>query len=537
MHRLIATLGLVLASMVGSVRGDAYVVTLDPEVVGASGDGASGGGAGRLILFFITETSPRWSKTQPMEAPFFGKMQPVASVAVKELKPGESVTVDGSALAFPESLDNLNGPIRVQAVLDVDETERSHEQGPGNFYSDVVEATVSSTSEDHITLTLANVIKPRKVQQDTDTVKWIRMRSDLLSDFYGRDVYHLAGVALPSAYNDPDSKRTHWPTVYVIPGYGGRFDDRHEGAADYAQTLAHPGVPDIAPNAVYVVLDPESPLGHHGFVDSPSNGPRATALVKELIPHLEKEFRLVAKPEARIITGHSSGGWTSLWLALTYPQVFGACWSSAPDPVDFSAFQMTDLYHDQSMYVDAQGNDTPSFRRPANSDGDMATLMTVRQEARTEHALNPDGGSGQQWDAWEAMFSPRDSVTGMPKPMFDATTGAIDQEVVSEWAKHDIARLVTENWDQYGPIMTNNVRLACGEWDSFFLNRAVERLKTKTDGLRGEQSGDGYILLVPRATHETLPRSIGVRWNGEMRTYLIELGLQDDDEKPATKQE
>jgi hypothetical protein len=130
MHRLIATLGLVLASMVGSVRGDAYVVTLDPEVVGASGDGASGGGAGRLILFFITETSPRWSKTQPMEAPFFGKMQPVASVAVKELKPGESVTVDGSALAFPESLDNLNGPIRVQAVLDVDETERSHEQGP-----------------------------------------------------------------------------------------------------------------------------------------------------------------------------------------------------------------------------------------------------------------------------------------------------------------------------------------------------------------------------------------------------------------------
>jgi hypothetical protein len=81
------------------------------------------------------------------------------------------------------------------------------------------------------------------------------------------------------------------------------------------------------------------------------------------------------------------------------------------------------------------------------------------------------------------------------------------------------------------------VRLACGEWDSFFLNRAVERLKTKTDGLRGEQSGDGYILLVPRATHETLPRSIGVRWNGEMRTYLIELGLQDDDEKPATKQE
>lgn len=519
---------------VSIARADSYVVTLDPEVASDKSPQT-----GRLILFFITENSPRWSKTQPMEAPFFGRPQPVASIAVKELKPGDSTTIDGSAFAFPESLDKLNGPVRVQAVLDVDGTERSHEQGPGNFFSDVLEATVSASSDDHVTLTLSNVIQPRQAPKDTDTVKWIRLRSDLLSEFYGRDVYHLAGVALPPAYNDPASKRTHWPALYVIPGYGGRFDDKHDGAADYAQTLAHPAVAGIAPYAVYVVLDPESPLGHHGFVDSPCNGPCGTALVKELIPHLEKEFRLVSKTEARIVTGHSSGGWTSLWLALSHPETFGACWSSAPDPVDFSAFQMTDLYHDASMFDDAEGNPTPSFRRPANSSGEMLTLMTVRQEVQTEHALNPTGGSGQQWDAWEAMFSPRDPATGMPRPMFDGITGKIDHNVVNDWANHDIAKLVTEHWDQYGSIMNNNIRLACGEWDSFFLNRAVEQLKAKTDKLRGDpRGGEGYILLVERATHETLPRKIGAQWNSEMRKYLIDRGLQDDDDaKPASKHE
>jgi S-formylglutathione hydrolase FrmB len=391
----------------------------------------------------------------------------------------------------------------------------------------VLSATVSKSGEDKIELTLTQVIPPCAWPSDTDTVKWIKLRSKLLSDFYGRDVYHLAGVALPPEYNNPSAARREWPVVYVIPGYGGRFDDRHGGAADYAHTLATPGVPDGAPNAVYVVLDPESPLGHHGFVDSPNNGPRGTALVTELIPHLEKEFRLVAKPEARLLTGHSSGAWTSLWLQLNHAEVFGGCWASAPDPVDFSAFQLTDLYSDASVYESSTGEATGSFRRPKNTQGEMMVLMTVRQEAQMEHALDPTGGSGQQWAAWDAMFSPRDEATGMPQPMFDGVTGAIDKSIFNNWSHFDIAKLVTGNWNKYGPVMIDKVHLACGEWDSFYLNRAVERFKQKVDALRDDAPGSGYIILVPRATHETLLGVVGTRFNTEMREHLIKNGLQE----------
>ena len=111
--------------------------------------------------------------------------------------------------------------------------------------------------------------------------------------------------------------------------------------------------------------------------------------------------------------------------------------------------------------------------------------MTVRQECLMEHAIDPSGGSGGQWDAWEAMFSPRDPATGRPRPMFDARSGAIDRAVVEAWSRFDIARLVTGDWERFGPILRGRVRLACGAQDSFYLNRAVERLREKAAQLPG----------------------------------------------------
>jgi len=289
---------------------------------------------GRLMLFFITEMDGRWWGRSPGTCPFWSPPQPIASVPVRDLAPGGAVEIDATSVSFPSSLDALDGPARIQAVLDVDDTERSHVRGPGNIFSEVVTAELDPDREDHVRLTLQRRVGKRRLPPERENLKWIKLRSPSLSAFYGRDVFHLAGVALPPGYLDDDAPRREWPTIYRIPGYGGRF----VGATDEARMLATAGIEDIAPMAVHVVLDPESPLGHHGFVDSPNHGPRGTALVRELIPYLEGEFRLVARPEARVVTGYSSGGWSALWLELRWPDVFGACWASAPDPVDFSAF-------------------------------------------------------------------------------------------------------------------------------------------------------------------------------------------------------
>ncbi|MFO0872512.1 MAG: alpha/beta hydrolase-fold protein [Phycisphaerales bacterium] len=376
---------------------------------------------------------------------------------------------------------------------------------------------------------------------------WITLRSDLLSRHWGRDTFLRCGVALPKGYHDVNHPRRSWPAIYVVPGFGGR--DR--GAVRYVRMLHTRGAEELAPPAVHIVLDPEGPYGHHGFADSVANGPVGTALVTELIPYLERRFRLIAKPEARFVTGHSSGAWSALWLTLHAPETFGGCWASAPDPVDFHAFQMTDLYRDPSLFEMADGTDTPSFRTPA-APGVDKVRMTVRQEIGVEHAMAPDGDSGQQWGAWLAMFSALDATTGKPRWMIDPVAGTIHPEVIAlDWSKYDIAKLVDADWERYKAILPR-IRLAVGTQDSFYLNRAVTRwrnalaqrqapTRATSDGATpaaatapaelpadGEMTlgdGPGYIWIIRNATHDSIMAPTTLRWAKEMRQAIEQSGL------------
>ena len=94
---------------------------------------------------------------------------------------------------------------------------------------------------------------------------------------------------------------------------------------------------------VHVFLDASFTTGHHVFADSVNNGPWGRALTEEFIPHLEKQFRLIPKTSARFLTGHSSGGWSTMWLEVNYPDVFGGTWSTSPDPVDLHSFTGIDV--------------------------------------------------------------------------------------------------------------------------------------------------------------------------------------------------
>jgi hypothetical protein len=510
---------------------DSYTVRIDPSIEMEPR-------GGRVILLFVVDDGrPRPPHSAlngpPLYAPFYDDPQPIASVAVENFGPGDSITInDENAVVFGGPLAELDGKVRVQAIFNHDTTERSHEQGPGNVYSDVVSIDLREQRPDGFEIVLRNVIPPMRMPPDQADLKWIEFRSEMLSEFYGRDVYHRAGVALPPGYNDPDHPRQEWPVVYVIGGFG----SRHTQAFSYALMYRTPGVEEVAPLAVVIVLDPESPLGHHGFTETENHGPRGTALVKEFIPHLEKEFRIVAKPQARIVTGHSSGGWTSLWLQLQWPDVFGACFSSAPDPIDFTAFQKSNIYEDESMFVMSDGSETPSYRKVSFEREDVV-LMTVREEVGMEYALHPLGGSGQQWDTWAAMFSPKDEETGFPKRLFDPLTGKIDRSIAESWKKFDIARLVREDWDNYGPIVTERVRLVCGELDDYYLHPAVERFRDLVEEKTGKpmEAGDerrttlegGYVLIHPYATHDNMIAYITNRWNREMRLHLKRHGLMD----------
>ncbi|MFM9144568.1 MAG: alpha/beta hydrolase-fold protein, partial [Phycisphaerales bacterium] len=307
---------LLVAQAPGSpVPTDRIRITLPADRASLLGGGPA---AGRMLLLLCSDTQvgPR---ARPLDAPFFRAPQPMYSVPVERLVPGQAIELGADALSFPAPVAELDGAFRVQAVFDRF-TDEPGPDAPGNLASLVQTVTFGRAATDDVRLELVDALEPEPLPS-APNLRWFELRSELLSTALGRPVTMRAGVALPPGWDDPDHRRRMFPAVYVVPGFGGR----HTGADTFARMLSTPGSTPVVPQAAWIVLDPEGPLGHHGFVDSAANGPRARALVEEFIPALERQFRLVRRPEARIVTGHSSGGWSALWLQLTHPETFGAC--------------------------------------------------------------------------------------------------------------------------------------------------------------------------------------------------------------------
>ncbi len=485
--------------------GDEVVVTFDAKTRDEPA-------TGRLILLM----AKAGSGADPLDAPFWNDPQPICSMAVENVTPGEAMRIGDVEATFPGPISTLDGSYTVRAVLDVDRTTGGFNNCAANLVSDPVTVNWRRGQDDHVEIALTGHIEMPQVQ-DTDRVKEVVLRSERLSAFFGRDVELRAGVVLPKGYDEQPDRR--FAAVYRSPGFGGRHFDA------WSRSDRHGAIDE---QVVNIYLDPDGPNNHHLFVNSANNGPVGDALVHELIPELEKRFRLVAKPEARLLNGHSSGGFTSVWLQVNYPETFGGCWATGPDPVDFRAFQLVNVYDDDNAYVDAEGHDRPSVVMGGH------TVCTIRQENGMEYALDPDGGAGQQWSSWMACFSKK-GANGQPESIWDVKTGRIDPSLREFWKQYDVRRILESRWKDIGPLMCRRLRIICGEDDNFSLNEAVRLLRDSLDTLPGwqsqwtteeERARNGYITLVPGGTHMNLDMyGVSRQINEEMFLHLKACGL------------
>lgn len=473
--------------------------------VGVDASVATKPASGRLIVFVIKEGAKLKPGAEPIEGPFWDDPQPIFGMDVTGLSPESGVVVGEKADGFPVRTQDLPaGQYRAQARLEVSRTDSEWRRHAGNLYSDVSEFAVApdgALTAVRLTLSHATSVEaPKKVEG----LEWFEVRSRLLSDFRGREVILRAGVVLPKGYDA--SKK--YAAVYEVPGFGGNHLDASRIARARVRSA---GDDPLARSAFWIVLDPEGPNGHTLFADSANNGPCGEALVKELIPALEAKFALVAEARARLLRGHSSGGWSTLWLATTYPETFGACWSSSPDPVDFRRFQRLNIYEQGNMYVQEGAGSTAEEIASYRGRG---TIMTVRQESRSEDVLGPDNTSAQQWDSWFAVFGPRNE-RGHPAALFDPGTGAIDKAMAERYRVYDIADRLRKEPAKYAPIFRERVRIVVGDQDSFFLNEAVELLKADVErlskGVEVKAPASGSITIVPGADHGTVFMSKEVR--------------------------
>jgi len=248
------------------------------------------------------------------------------------------------------------------------------------------------------------------------------------------------------------------------------------------------------PPMIWVMLDESCPEGTHEFADSVNNGPWGAALTTEFIPYLESKYQMDAKPAARLLNGHSSGGWATLQLQINYPKVFGGTWSTSPDPSDFHDFTGIDLYAPHAnAYRKPDGTPYPIMREKGQ------VLATFEELARMEEVLGPYGGQIASFD-W--VFSPR-SKSGAPEPMFDRATGDVNPEVVAYWHDHyDLAHIVETHWKERAADLKGRIHLIVGTADTFYLDGAAH----KFDAVLSRLGADAHFTYVPDRTHFDLYR-------------------------------
>ena len=404
---------------------------------------------------------------------------PCFAIDVKNVQPGQEVVFDDKAISYPAVLSDLErNEYYVQAVWDRDLGGRAIAESPGNIYSKTTRVKLTKDLKKIFSIQCTEVI-PQQDFKDTKFVKELKVESPLLSAFHQRSFSLGAAVILPKSYYEQPQRK--YPVIFTVFGYGG---DYHTRSGD---TILRSSLDSLETITVY--LDGNCRLGHSVYANSDNNGPWGDALVKEFIPELEKQYRCDG---ARLLRGHSSGGWTVLWLQTHYPSVFTACWSSSPDPVDFRDFQKINLYEGDNLYYAKDS----SLRMVATIAGRFP-WASMKQDCQMEYVVY----RGEQMHSFDAVFSAK-GADGNPETICDPMTGEVNKKVFEHWKNYDISLYLRTNWDKLQKDLYGKIRVSVGEQDNFYLNSAVHLLdsemkKLNTGFVFEYYPGDHFTVFSP----------------------------------------
>lgn len=448
----------------------------------------------------------------------------VLGVDVQGLMPGQSVTIDRAALGYPVAsvADLPAGDYIAQAVLHRYETfvrgdghtivlppdsgeGQDWTKAPGSLLSEPVAMTIDPAAGGDVRIELSKTLPALPDLPDTKYIKHVRLQSDRLTKFWGRPTYLGAIVLLPEGWDThPDA---HYPLVIEHGHFQREFWGWRETPADAAlPSVDLAGLARLCPNGhedkatcdrlgyqrlvqeteyaffqrwtgkgfprvIGVAIQHANPYYDDSYaVNSENVGPYGDAITYELVPYLEKTFRGLG-PWARGVMGGSTGGWEALAAQVMYPDQYNGTVANCPDPIDFHAYGVVDIYSDHNAYY----SEGPLRRtpRPASRDYLGRTRSTVEQENLRELVLGTHSRSGGQWDIWQAVFSPV-GADGYPQPIWDKRTGVIDPAVAAYWKEHyDLEHILERDWAKLGPQLRGKITINVGLSDNYFLNDAV----------------------------------------------------------------
>jgi hypothetical protein len=494
---------------------------------------------GRLLLMLSNndEKEPRFQINDGLNG------QLVFGMNVDAMAPGAAITFDDAIFGYPFcSLAEVPpGEYNVQALLHVYETfnlatgqtvklpmdngeGQQWQRSPGNLYSKPFKIRVADNGISNVDVVMDQVITAIEEPKDTEWIKHIKIKSDKLSKFWGRDMYLGAHILLPKGFKEhPEAKyplmvfqghfpsdfggfRTTPPDPEMKPEYSERFSlegynvIQQQEAYDFYKRWNEPEFPRM------LIIEIQHPTPYYDdsyAVNSANQGPYGDAITYELIPHIEKEFRGMGEGWSRFLYGGSTGGWESLAVQVKYPEEYNGCFAACPDPIDFRAYSLTNIYEDDNAYYYESANNKVEV--PAHRDYLGNIQSTLRQGNHLELVLGDKSRSGQQWDIWEATYSPQ-GIDGYPVRIWDKMTGDIDHFVAEYWKEnYDLRHILERDWDKLGDNLKGKIHIYCGDMDNYYLNNAVYLMEDFLESTT-EPYYDGEVLYGDRSEH---------CWNGD----------------------
>ena len=455
------------------------------------------------------------------------------------LPAGTPLIVDAKTFGYPlRSLADLEpGDYSLQAVFNVyepfhlasgktvwlppDKGEGQHwNQKPGNPYNKPVKIHFDPKAQATIKLTLDQVIPPIEgtdrdplamaaKEPGAKWLKYMRFKSEKLSKFWGRDMYLGAWILLPDGFDEhPDA---HYPLVvyqdHFHPGIGPEPfvttppNPKASGARRLAQgyRFFQDWTNGKLPRVILIYVQSANPYYDDSYdVDSANVGPYGSAINQELIPAIEQKYRGIGQGWARATFGGSTGGWEALATQVFYPDFYNGTWAACPDPVDFHAYQNINLYDDKNAFY--LKGDFASIPTAADRKPDGTIIATTELEYAYEYVLGTHGRSTEQWDIWQAVFSPA-GPDGYPADILDPLSGKIDKGVLSSWKQnYDLTAILERDWPTLGPKLEGKIHVAVGDGDTYFLNNAVHLLQGALDATHNPHS-DAAFQYGPRMPH------------------------------------
>ncbi len=480
--------------------GPKFAVRLGPHAGSSPVDG-------RLLVMISTDPSdePRFQINDAVQS------QQAFGIDLDAVPPDGVVTVDATALGYPvhNLRDVPKGTYRVQALLHRYETfhradghtvklpmdrgeGQQWDKAPGNLYSTPVDVNFDPARPEPIALTLDKVIPPIADPPTTKYIKHERIESKLLTKFWGRPMHLGAHVLLPEGFDEhPEAHyplliyHGHHPATFggfretppdpnLKPDFNARFNlnGYNRTVQEQAYGFYQEWIGSKYPRMIIVEIQHANPFYDDSYaVNSANLGPYGDAITHELIPYLEAKYRGIGQGWARFLYGGSTGGWEALAVQMFYPDDYNGCFAACPDPIDFRAYTLIDLYKDRNAYHDA--GPWREILRPGHRDVTGAVSTTVAAMNRRELVLGTKSRSGGQWDIWEAVYSPV-GADGYPQRIFDKETGAIDPKVAAYWREHyDLGQILRRDWATLGPKLAGKIHIYVGEADNYYLNNAV----------------------------------------------------------------